>query len=213
RALPSGLTVTNNQDDGSPGSLRATIAAASPGDTIQFDSSLAFQTILLDTARGTLQLDKDLTITAESVGAVTIDGNQGGFSVLTVDPSATVVLFALSISHAFNFHSHGGGISNAGTLTLILSTVAHNGVGGFNGGGIFNTGTLTLTKSTVSGNGATREVFGGNGGGIWNGGTMMVTDSTVSDNTCHQDFTDPQRLRGLGGGIWNEGTLTVTRST
>jgi hypothetical protein len=47
RRLPSTLTVTNNLDSGS-GSLRADIAAAQSGDTINFDPSLNGQTITLN---------------------------------------------------------------------------------------------------------------------------------------------------------------------
>jgi hypothetical protein len=43
RTVPT--TVTSNLDDGSSGTLRAVIDAASPGDTIDFDPSLAGQTI------------------------------------------------------------------------------------------------------------------------------------------------------------------------
>src|SRR5713226_5500262 len=46
RTVPSTLTVLNNHDSGA-GSLRATIAAASSGDTIVFAPSLAHQTIPL----------------------------------------------------------------------------------------------------------------------------------------------------------------------
>ena len=49
RSLPSTLTVLNNADSG-PGSLRDTIAAAAPGDTIVFDNSLNGQTITLTSA-------------------------------------------------------------------------------------------------------------------------------------------------------------------
>ena len=44
------LTVTRNADSGA-GSLRAAIAMAQPGDTIQFDASLANQTITLTTGQ------------------------------------------------------------------------------------------------------------------------------------------------------------------
>jgi len=46
RWMPSTLTVTNILDSG-PGSLRAEIAAANSGDTINFASSLDGQTVTL----------------------------------------------------------------------------------------------------------------------------------------------------------------------
>src|SRR5262245_19554404 len=55
----STLTVTNNLDSGA-GSLRAAIKAASSGDTIVFDSSLAGQTITLTS--GELAINQSLDI-------------------------------------------------------------------------------------------------------------------------------------------------------
>src|SRR5579872_6472508 len=59
RNLPSTLTVLNNLDSG-PGSLRAEIAAAHSGDTIQFASTLKGQTITLTS--GELAITKNLNI-------------------------------------------------------------------------------------------------------------------------------------------------------
>ena len=59
RTLLSTLTVSNNKDSG-PGSLRATIAAATSGDTIDFSSKLNGQTIKLTS--GELALGVSLTI-------------------------------------------------------------------------------------------------------------------------------------------------------
>src|SRR5262245_4138956 len=47
RCLPSTLTVMNNLDDGSAGSLRYEIGHAQSGDTIVFDKSLKSKTITL----------------------------------------------------------------------------------------------------------------------------------------------------------------------
>ena len=57
RTLPSTLIVTSNLDTGvaGDGSLRGQIAAASSSDTINFDPSLAGQTITL-----TVQRDKEM---------------------------------------------------------------------------------------------------------------------------------------------------------
>src|SRR5262249_35731494 len=43
---------------------------------------------------------------------------------------------------------YGGGIYNAGTLTVSGSTVTHN-IARYAGGGIYNAGTLTVLNSTV----------------------------------------------------------------
>ena len=73
------LTVTSTGDDAADSTtLRGAIAAASDGDTITFDSSLAGATITLVTANGPLEYAGSLTIEGPSSAPVTIDG--GGSS-------------------------------------------------------------------------------------------------------------------------------------
>src|SRR5438477_2388621 len=72
RSLPSTLTVTNNFDSG-PGSLRAAIAAASSGDTINFANSLKGQTITLTT--GQLAISKNLDIEGLGADKLAVSGN------------------------------------------------------------------------------------------------------------------------------------------
>jgi hypothetical protein len=113
----------------------------------------------------------------------------------------------------------GGGLYNAGTLTVTGSTLSDNSAttttNGFNGnviggGGVYNVGTLTVSNSTLSGNSATGARYdGGVGGGIYNVGTLTVSNSTLSSNTA----TDANYGNGFGGGIFNVGTLTVSNST
>ena len=113
--------------------------------------------------------------------------------------SLTVTDCTVSGNTAFN---NGGGVSNAGSLTIINSTITGNtaDAGGefMDGGGIYNTGTTTVTNCTISENKAYI------GGGIGNDtGTMIVINSTISENEAH-----------YGGGIGNwTGTLTLTDST
>ena len=93
--------------------------------------------------------------------------------------------------------SGGGGIWNAGTLTMRNSSVSGSTADW--GGGIFNRGAPTLIESTVSGNSA-----GFDGGGLLNFETLTLTRSTVADNVAGQS----------GGGIANAaGRLEVTDST
>lgn len=57
-------------------------------------------------------------------------------------------------SEAFYSDDSGGGVFNAGEMTLINSTVSENYAGHGRGGGIRNAGAVTLVNSTVSDNGA-----------------------------------------------------------
>jgi CSLREA domain-containing protein len=138
---------------------------------------------------------------------VVISGNNNS-RVFTVDPGKTVAISNLMISNGRA--NSGGGINNAGTLTLTGSTIggdnssilgnrtndgadvsgALNGGNGGDGGGIYNTGTLRLINCTVSGNQTGRGGNantgnggnGGNGGGIYNSGTLTLTNTTVAAN-------------------------------
>ncbi len=60
RTVLSILTVTSAADDGSAGTLRAVLAGAKSGDTIQFASKLNGQTITLK--QGELAINRSLTI-------------------------------------------------------------------------------------------------------------------------------------------------------
>ena len=63
------LIVTNTNDSGK-GSLRDTIAAASDGDSIQFDATLNGQTITLTSAQ--LLISKNLTIDGPGANQLTV---------------------------------------------------------------------------------------------------------------------------------------------
>ena len=105
--------------------------------------------------------------------------------------------------------SDGGGIDNAGNLTVTNCTISAN-FASYNGGGIDNagTGTPTVSSSTLSGNSADN-----NGGGIWNDAT--VSACTFFGNAASIDATSVDGVgdRGWGGGIGNDGQLTLTNST
>src|SRR5262249_44576380 len=95
-----------------------------------------------------------------------------------------------------------GGIANAGTLTVVNSTLASNQVGlhGY-AGGLYNVGTATLANSTISGN------HGGDaGGGVFNGGDLTLPNVTIANNDAY-----------TGGGLYNAacgcGTATLQSST
>ena len=110
-------------------------------------------------------------------------------------------------SNNTNVTAGGGGIYNAGTLTVIDSTISDNsvgsGAGGIaainGGGGIYNDGTLTVTNSTFISNSALND-----GGGIYNDGTLTVTNSTFTSNSATN-----------GGGLdnYSGGTATLTNCT
>lgn len=103
-------------------------------------------------------------------------------------------------------NAQGGGIAQAGTMTLKRSEVIGNTTTGANaqGGGIFNTsGTVQLTSSPVAGN--TTNGTNSRGGGIFNtgSGSVALTRSPVTNNQALGTGAD-------GGGVF-KASGTVTR--
>ncbi len=145
---------------------------------IVFGASLASN--VAGTDGGGLYNEASGTTTIFGFGSVTIDGNSSG-------------------SGAFSYS--GGGIYNAGTLTVSGTTISNNQtpatvVG--QGGGLYNTGAAHLTNTTVSDNFAFSFA-----GGIFSSGTLTLDFSTVAGNT------------GAGGnnGVTNSGgSATLTSS-
>jgi len=133
------------------------------------------------------------------------DANVG--SVFTVTSGATVTLYGLTIANGIssNASASGGGIDNAGTLTVLNSAVSGNqSTNGAFGGGFYSTGTLVIQDSTVSGN-----TSGYAGGGIANNnGALTINSSTISGNTV----TDTGAI-AAGGGVFSLGSFTLTSST
>jgi hypothetical protein len=122
----------------------------------------------------------------------------------------------------------GGGVYNAGTLTMINCTVLSNFAPGGNagglqsgfgqGGGIYNatSATATVANTAISGNsvGGVRSL---SGGGIHNSGNLALTNSDITGNSAA--VRDPASLLGgawlgEGGGIYNDSnTMSVTNTT
>jgi hypothetical protein len=196
--LPSTLTVTNNLDGPTPGSLRAEIAAANTGDTIVFDPSLKGQTITLSDSQ--LEINKSLTIQGPGAGQLTISGEPPGADAINsrlfqVDANVNVTLSGLTMTL-------GGGLAFADGLSSSHVPAAWDGCGG----GILNLGTLTVSGCTLSGNSASGATHNC-GGGICNNGTLTVSGCTLSSNSATYNGTS------FGGGIFNAGTLKVSSST
>ena len=204
-------TVTNANDSGA-GSLREAIANAAAGDTIVFDPALTGGTITLTS--GQLAINTRLTIQGLGASALTVRGNNAS-RVFEIGTSGIVTLTGLTIADGYVSNLRGGGISNAGLLTLDNCIVTRNQIGGlllgirrYGGNGIYNSGTLTITHSTISDN--THQNNAAGGGGIFNDGMLYLRDSTVRNNQ-----TRSIRLYGIygGGGIANRGTATIIAST
>jgi CSLREA domain-containing protein len=166
-------------------------AAGEAGPTVVDEISFSVTgTITLGSTLPTIA--DDLTIDGPAAPGITISGNDS-VRVLVVGTGETLELKELTVADG-RAGFDGGGIVNAGTLTVTDSTISGNSAGIGAGGGILNFGTLTVTNSTFSGN------DGDSGGGIYNRGILTATNSTFSGNSAST----------LGGGIENfDGTATL----
>ena len=147
--LHAQLIVTTTADSGA-GSLRQAIADAQAGDTITF----AISGVITLTS-GELLITNDLTITGPGPANLILNPNHAsrGFEIRS---QVTANISGLAITNGLvGYSSSGGGIYNAGTLTLSNTTVSLNTAAA--GGGIYNYhGTVTIDNSTLSANTANR---------------------------------------------------------
>jgi len=164
--------------------------------------------------------DLDITDSVNVIGdgEAVIDGNRLD-RVLDIFAPANATLASITITNGS--WVDGGGIRNAGTLTMAGGAIQNNlgrrGAGLFNqgtaeldsvniqdnqaergfGGGIYNEGNLSLTHGAILRNMGTAGV---QGGGLFNAGTAVLDGANVEVNTA-----------GLaGGGIYNSGFFTMT---
>ncbi|WP_371917920.1 Ig-like domain-containing protein [Pseudomonas sp. B26(2017)] len=137
-------TATNNANTG-VGSLRAAIASAQNGDIVTFSSGMTVQ------LTSELLINKNITVDGDlnndGVADVTLDG-QYRTRVVEITSGSTVTLDGLVITRGL-VSGNGGNGGNSATGAM--------------GGGIFNAGILTLNNVSVTGNAA---AGGGGGGGV-----------------------------------------------
>ncbi|MCP4022076.1 MAG: tandem-95 repeat protein, partial [Desulfobacteraceae bacterium] len=194
-------------------------------DTITFDAALAGKTITLQHGElkitGTDAVTIDGDINGDDVYDITVDGDDT-YRVFNAGSNTSVTLDALCVTNGYTT-GEGGGIYNAGTLTVQNSTISNNKVG-IDGGGIYNDGTLTVKNTSISGNTAdseggginnqrylniynstisNNEALGGPGGGIYVGFNLKIYDSTISNNYSAV----------MGGGIFNTYFMEIHNST
>ncbi|HBO44349.1 MAG TPA: hypothetical protein DD670_10540 [Planctomycetaceae bacterium] len=140
-----------------------------------------------------------LDIEGPGADLLSINANQLS-RVFLIDSGVEANLSGLTITGGTA--TTGGGISSAGTLTVIDAIISGNSATTTSGrgGGVYSTGTLIVTGSSISNNSA-----GQYGGGICSYGssaTASISNSTISGNTA----------ANYGGGVFSSGVLTVTGS-
>lgn len=217
-AAAATIPVTTCADDGS-GSLRAAIAGAASGDTIDL-AALACARITLQTGAITIAVDS-LTLAGPGRGALVIDGNN--LDRVFLHPyGGALTLHGLTIEHgrdrATGFDVAGGGcIASAGYLTLDQSSVraCYAGGEGAYGGAIYAY-SLTMTNSTLSGN-VGKGVHEDAGTAAFGGAAfvyaMQLVDSIVSGNRAEHQVHEGRTSYDIGGGIISVRGGSIVSST
>lgn len=176
-------------------SLREAIAAANltaESDFIEFSLSGAAITLELTIADGlttgndgSRDLDiqpaglgnaGSLTITGPGANSLFVTTNNQG-RIFDVAAGATATITGLTVTNGDVGGDVGGGIRNAGALTLENVEVTFNSAQ--RAGGIFNSdgGTLNINQSLLANNRATER-----GGAIFTQGTLRISNATISGN-------------------------------
>ncbi|MCA8989307.1 MAG: hypothetical protein KDA78_16785, partial [Planctomycetaceae bacterium] len=230
RVLLSSLTVNSALDNLTPGdglvTLREAIIAAnndtttdlsqtgSGADVIQFDASLANQTINL--TLGELEISSEVTIEGLGANLLTVDAGNSSRVFLIDDGDnnndLNVSISGLTISGGLTLNTdattnagRGGGIHSYENLVLTESHVANNETQSDGGGIWIRYGDLTLLNSTVSGN-----IGKFLGGGIYaRQNQVLISNSTISGNVLTAGNSGVS-----GGGFYGTGnTVTIRYST
>ena len=166
--IPTTLLVTSNADDGSVGTLRWAISAASSGNTIAFDMTQVVSPIA--TTSG-LVIDKNLIISGPA-SPLTLLG-QGGFNILSIGDGLTASISNLGIARA-GASRVGRGINNGNGSSATITNCTITG----NTTGIANTDDNTFNASMTVSN----CTLNNNSTAISNFRIMTVSNCTLSGN-------------------------------
>jgi len=223
QALATTRPVTSCADDGSAGTLRAVIALAGSGDTLDLsglpgaDPACSDSTITL--AQGEIVIPHNMTLQGPANAALTIAAggrNRVLNSTSTDLPSAYLRIASLTIDGGGNKSNHLGGCIYASGLvsldrTTVTDCVAYTAggsgkyLGTAAGGGVLADSVSMTNDSVVSGDKVESSSLSLllYGGGVYAHHDFTCTDSTFSGNSAF----------GHGGGVSAGGNITLTRCT
>ncbi len=157
---------------------------------------------------------------------LTLDGNgDGDAPLMVIEDGASFNVATITMINNTNPDGNGGGIYNAGALTVQSTLIVANNIAKYGGGIFLDTGgSLTISgSSSITGNSATA-----NGGGIFldtggsltmNGGSITGNSATANGGGIFLDTGGSLTMSGgsitansateNGGGIFNVGSLTL----
>ena len=175
-------------------------------------ASTSTASILINGNGKKIQFNCDTTL--KHLEFKSLEASSISYGPITIASGVEVEAEYVKVTDCTNTNGDGGGIFNAGTLTLTNCNISgceatYNASGQGFGGGIYSESAsrLTLEDTTVSGNTAAL------GGGIYIGYSCnaQITDSIIESNTANSTILD---TFGGGGIFINEGgSLTLSGST
>jgi hypothetical protein len=209
RTLLSTILVNNSGDHGS-GTLRDAINQAElhPGSTIEFRIT---GPITLSSALP--HLSADMTISGPGATVLIVQRSSAPgtpqFGIFAVDVGVRATISGLTIAggNAIN----GGGIANAGTLTIRDCTLSRDSA--TNGGGLANFGTLTILNSTLSGDTATESSSVEAAAAAAAAAVSAAATATTPAALAAAAAAAALAIGGNGGGLVNFGAMTLDHCT
>ncbi|MBV7339336.1 CSLREA domain-containing protein [Chloroflexi bacterium TSY] len=169
--------------------------------------------------RGDLDILSNLTISGVHSSSSLIDGNQLD-RIFDITTGVTVAISGVQVRNGRTTNGADSGCGETGNEPCSAE----------DGGGILNAGFLTLNnliiRSNSTGNGGNASVtfdnsfpggHAGDGAGLFNRGTLIVNDSVIDENLAGHggkgDLGVSGGQGGRGGGIFNTGIVILTNST
>jgi hypothetical protein len=182
--------VTSCADDGGAGTLRAVLAAAVDGETIDAYSQAQCSTITL--TQGEIPVPASVTVLGPSSGTLTIDAGHNGrifHSTAATAADRALTLTALLLTGG---RASSGGCVDTGQLTLqnsIVTDCIATDEALVKGGALLVDGAAYLRHSRIEGSQANSTGDRAYGGGIY-AGSVHCYDSTISGNSTSSPAID-----------------------
>ncbi len=214
---PTPRAVTTCVDDiNNPNSLRAQVAAAMSGDTIDLSTLLMVcSTITLGSEIAVPQ--DNLSFLGPGSAHLTIDGNAHS-RIFKHTGAGMLAIYDLTIANGYYTSGNaasGGCISSTADVYLADSVITDcsaetTGYHQARGAGVYAEGNLQLGRSTITNSHAYAALGGAQGGGAYVVGEFDAIYSTISDNTAydHSYYFDSH-----AGGVFAKGNVWIMAST
>ena len=194
------ITVTSTADAG-PGSLRAAVKMAHPGDEIVFSTAINGDPIVL---LSVIDVRTDLKIRGNGQAATMISGN-GTNRAFSIMNGAEVHLYDLMIYNGREFL--GGGLRVRAGASLHAHGIKVDGCVAFSprpdrgGGAVYNEGMLYMERCTLANNTAVGKQ--GSGGAIFNakGASLEVAYTIIRRNEANRAGGGIEDASGRGSAV------------